>query len=157
MLLSTCGGEIPEPVTSTSNYLLVRYTNSFTGENKSSKPIKAKYSRGQMICHFLKVFLFRFLFMFVVCEMRVFGPDAGVLVTPNYPKPYPEGISCTFHIYGPADSVVVANFTDFNIAETFTDVGEDSSSDSMSSSNNMSEASKVKDESITYVEVGACK
>ncbi|KAM7358205.1 cubilin 2 [Cochliomyia hominivorax] len=131
-LLISCGGKIPEPVVSSSNYMLVRYKNTLADETKNNSPIKAKYSR--------------------VCEFRVFGPDDGVLTTPNYPKPYVDHITCTFHIYGPADTIIVANFSDFSIAETRTneDITE---SPEVNVNNSITELNKLNDESITYVDV----
>lgn len=90
--------------------------------------------------------------MFTVCEFRVFGPDSGVLNTPNYPKPYVEHITCTFHIYGPGDTVVLANFTDFSISETLTSNTIDTADNSASSSS-ITQVNKLNDDLITYVDV----
>ncbi|XP_037817925.1 cubilin homolog [Lucilia sericata] len=127
-LLVTCGGILTEPVVSSSNHMLIRYKNSLDVNN----PFRAKYSR--------------------VCEFRVFGPDAGVLNTPNYPNPYVEHITCTFHIYGPGDTVVLANFTDFAIEETKTNNLMDTA-DNIVANNSITEVSKLKDDSISYVDV----
>ncbi|XP_075163375.1 cubilin homolog [Haematobia irritans] len=93
-----CGGESGvaniEPVTSSSNFMLLRYTTKVAVED-SKIPFKVKYSR--------------------VCEFRYFGPDPGVISTSNYPKAYMEHLTCTYHIYGPAKTIVRANFTDIDI------------------------------------------
>lgn len=82
----------------------------------------------------------------------MFGPDSGVLSTPNYPKPYVEHITCTFNIYGPGDTIVIANFTDFSIAETKTINNITDASDAISNSS-INELSILNDDSISYVDV----
>ncbi|XP_059225289.1 cubilin homolog [Stomoxys calcitrans] len=83
-----------EPISTSSNFLLLRYINKLAGEN-SKIPFRVKYSR--------------------VCEFRYFGPDGGVITTPNYPSAYAEHLTCTYHIYGPLRTLVRANFTDVSL------------------------------------------
>lgn len=63
--------------------------------------------------------------------------------------PYTEHITCTFHIYGPASTVVLANFSDFSISET--KIVE--TNEIMDSSNNKTTVSNLNDDYITYVDV----
>ena len=45
-LLVTCGDRKPEPVISSSNYMLVRFKSSLRVDSFQVVPFKAKYSRG---------------------------------------------------------------------------------------------------------------
>uniref|UniRef100_A0A1I8N3F6 Uncharacterized protein n=2 Tax=Musca domestica TaxID=7370 RepID=A0A1I8N3F6_MUSDO len=97
-LLIACGGTVvPPPVVSSGNSVLIRYMNKFPTKGLES-PFKIKYTQD--------------------CEFRYFGPDNGIITTPNYPNPFTEHITCTYHIYGPAETMVLANFTDISLPPT---------------------------------------
>ncbi|XP_075162494.1 cubilin homolog [Haematobia irritans] len=94
-LLSRCGGKSPAPVISSSNFMLIRYTN-LLDETKSKFSFKAKYSR--------------------VCEFNYSDPDVNIILSPNYPKAYPNDITCTYHIYGPEEHFIGINITDISLS-----------------------------------------
>ncbi|XP_061400318.1 cubilin homolog [Musca vetustissima] len=97
-LLITCGGnQIPDTIVSSTNYLLIRYVNQLPSKGHTS-PFKIKYTRD--------------------CDFRFLGPENGIITTPNYPNPYTEHLTCTYHIYGPAGTRVLANFTDISLPVT---------------------------------------
>lgn len=94
-------------------------------------------------------FIFSTAYYFPVCEYRLFGPAPGVFTSPDYPKPYTEHITCTFHLYGPAGTAVYANITDFSIGDTKLDT-DVSLSDLLINQTIMMD---LNDESKTYVDV----
>ncbi|XP_061400319.1 cubilin homolog [Musca vetustissima] len=90
-----CSTRIQEKIISSSNFVLIRFKNTLD-KGSLTTPFKIKYSRA--------------------CEFRYFGPESGIITTPNYPNAYTEHMTCTYHIYGPAMTVVRANFTDISLA-----------------------------------------
>ncbi|KAL9905968.1 cubilin 2 isoform 1-T1 [Glossina fuscipes fuscipes] len=97
LLLRLCSNDKPPPIIAESNYMLIQHKH-LLHNSESELIFKLKYSR--------------------VCNVKYFGPDSGRISTPNYPKPYFDDITCTYEIYGPANTIVVANFTDVDIAES---------------------------------------
>ncbi|XP_055841856.1 cubilin homolog [Episyrphus balteatus] len=52
-----------------------------------------------------------------VCGYELRDPSGGTIKTPNYPKPYYEGLDCVYSVVGPLNSVVHLHITDFDISE----------------------------------------
>uniref|UniRef100_A0A1A9WD06 Cubilin n=1 Tax=Glossina brevipalpis TaxID=37001 RepID=A0A1A9WD06_9MUSC len=97
LLLRLCSPSKPEPIVTESNYMLILHKN-LLHNSESEFIFKLKYSR--------------------ICNAKYFGPDSGRISTPNYPEPYFDDIICTYEIYGPANTIIVANFTDIDISES---------------------------------------
>ncbi|XP_067648024.1 cubilin homolog [Eurosta solidaginis] len=98
LLKRLCGNQTGlEPITSTSNSILIRYEYLLPGVILPKK-YEIKYER--------------------VCESEIVSADNGIFTTPNYPNPYLEHLDCTFTIRGPINTVVHINFTDFSISKS---------------------------------------
>lgn len=67
-----------------------------------------------------------------------------------------EHVTCTFYIYGPGDTVVLANFTDVSLAETNPNDMNDIT-DNIEDLNNRTTSSNLNDDSITYMDVSKTK
>ncbi|XP_058975812.1 cubilin homolog [Musca domestica] len=123
-----CNTRTVETITSSSNFVLIRFKNII--DWGSSKTLfKIKYSR--------------------VCEFSYFGPDSGVITSPNYPNAHTEYLTCTYHIYGPVKTVVRANFTDISLAGNKQSVSLDDEEDPTSRGNE----TDIGEERQTYLEV----
>ncbi|XP_073838449.1 cubilin homolog [Musca autumnalis] len=125
-----CVSRTVEKISSSTNFMLIRYKNTIEKGN-AKIPFKIKYSR--------------------VCEFSYFGPESGVITTPNYPNAYTEYLTCTYHIYGPAKTVVRANFTDISLAGIKQTSNLDDAEEDLTSLNNT--ATAIEDNSMTYFEV----
>ncbi|XP_055847074.1 cubilin homolog [Episyrphus balteatus] len=62
-----------------------------------------------------------------VCGYELRDASGGTIKTPNYPKPYYEGLDCVYSVVGPLNSVVHLRITDFDLSEY--DEGCDDGSD----------------------------
>ncbi|XP_041486764.1 cubilin isoform X1 [Microtus oregoni] len=87
-----CGTNIPSLITSVYNVLYVTFVKSSSAENRG---FTAKYSSENLECG------------------KVLTEETGTIESPGFPKIYPSGVNCTWHIVVPQGKVIRLEFNTF--------------------------------------------